>query len=216
MNNCIPKVIRKLISSSSCSKLKSFSYKSETFVIGDDVFIGFGSSPTFFRAHISAILFVNDIQPALLRGPTKRIRKKEKTCLRSAKKARVEPGKRRAKRVLAVEPSESQPVLKSNGDSQETPSGSIRKAFPQNKSMVALLVEVRFYLSVDDLEGVHEGVSSAKELFLSQKTHLVYGYNIIGKCFITKGFYSNIDGFYCTRQYDPDQDKILDQDKLVS
>ena len=79
------------------------------------------------------------------------------------------------------------------------------------KKKVALIAEVKFYFSVDDLEDVDDQVWSAKELFLSQKKHLVYGFNIIGKCFIFKGFYSNMDGFFCARQYDPIRKRIFEK-----
>ena len=86
---------------------------------------------------------------------------------------------------------------------KKLPSKVIKKSHPKNKRMVALLVEVKFYFSIDDLEEIEEEILNAKELFLSQKRHLVYANNIIGKCFIFKGSYPNIDGFYCTRNYDP-------------
>ena len=78
MRNCIPKIIKKQIFSASCNNLKSFSYNSETFLLEDDVFISFGSSPNFFRARISNIYYLNDINPSLVSCPKKRIRKKDK------------------------------------------------------------------------------------------------------------------------------------------
>jgi hypothetical protein len=200
MNNCIPKEIKELIPSSSCSKLTSFSYKSETFRINDDVYLNFNSSPEFFRARITNIFFITNLKPSIISKRTKKIRKKK---LKPKKKKIMS----RNKNIIPIHNS----VSDQNSTFSENLIQKSKKLKFKNKPKVALIVEVQFYFSVDDLEEIEEKVSCAKELFLSQKKHLVYGFNIIGKCYIFKGSYSSLDGFYSTRLYDPVHRKILEQ-----
>lgn len=80
---------------------------------------------------------------------------------------------------------------------------SVSSCETKASAKVAVLVEVRFYFSVDDLDDLQGELLSAKELFLSEERHLVYANNIFGKCFIFQGFYPNLDAFFCARNYDP-------------
>ena len=78
--------------------------------------------------------------------------------------------------------------------------------------MVALLVEVRFYFSVDDLSDVDVQTHTAKELFLSTKCHLVYGLNLVAKCCVAPADSSlavDIDGFFCRKSFDPSLNRLV-------
>ena len=99
---------------------------------------------------------------------------------------------------------------------KQTNSKKIKKTKPKNfydseEAEIALLVKVRFYFSLDDLNEIDMNFTNVKEMFLSTKSHYVYAYNFIAKCLIQQKFpedSSDEDKFFCWRCYDPKTNSI--------
>ena len=199
MHTRIPTFLRYNIQYGNSSNLDSFSSQDQTFTLNDDVVLSFGSLPSFYKARITSIHYLKDLKvPNRMNDQSKKIRKKTHTKSKLNKMNLEQNSKWILKYTIR---SAFLRLKKLNQRASIFNEISNKKS----KKMVALLVEVQFYFSMDDLPDIDEDFTNAKELFLCQKKHLVYGYNLISKCVISKKppIKNETEGFFCWRGYDP-------------
>ena len=215
MHSRIPKSLRSQISSSNCQQLDSFTLKGETFGIGEDVILIFGEFPNFFKGRIHRIFYIKKVSDTLSRVKGRRIRKNKikrnpkENILKSFKSGSSQNYQNKAdvnEKLKKIHKGGNYENQENHAKKERFKNEDNSKKCLKRKSQMAVLVEIQFYRSVDDLPDIEEDFSSAKELFLSLKCHLVYAFNIISKCLVDKGMPQNnqdFDSFFSFREYDP-------------